>query len=656
MKHRTKVTSQSERPGHSWRAKGKGVIAALAACAAGLAGLLATPAIAADHFIGVNFTGASAGGAPTSLAPTDSAGVVPQMRWNNFGAYSVTGGILSDEAANVTGIKISYLTEEMYGNGLDTQGTGDDKLLNGYLNSLDPTNSATGTNSITFTNLSPAQTYTIIAYTVRNTSGAQAAYWVNEDFANAFVILSEGAFDWLFDPTFRQSTNTVRPATEYANYVRWDAVSPRPDGTLTINVRSEYDFPVDYYRGPINGIQLISTSAWPTNSDTPAIVLQPRDVQVILGQSGTFRVTTDGPWAFQWYSNNVAIPGATSNTFKTVPIASILATADQYRVKISNGPLTTNSVDVHLVLVAQLPPGGLFYDGFAYPAGPLGNWGAWNESNPNAVLTGTEPAQVSTNGLTYTDINGLSLKVSGGSLVPPRENSWSSPNYLPIKAFGTNLGGPNTVVFLSYLFDYRNWASGGGGIGFSAFQLQDGVALDWGNERFWAGTKGTYMGFDSGLSGNSTDILCRTNGFLVVRVTQDDSTTVADMWFDPPLDALPTTPDFTSDVGGNTIEFNGVGVNAGDWNRADINAPGPFIDEFRFGTTYASVAPIAPVPSPTLTIQQVGSSVQISWLGGAGFSLQQSDSLSAPNWVPAPAGNPVTIPAAQTQRYYRLIQ
>ena len=164
------------------------------------------------------------------------------------------------------------------------------------------------------------------------------------------------------------------------------------------------------------------------------------------------------------------------------------------------------------------------------------------------------------------------------------------------------------------------------------------------------------MGFDSGLSGISTDILCRTNGFLVVRVTQDDSTTIADMWFDPPLDALPTTPDFTSDVKQGLITFNGVGVNAGDWNRADTNAPGPFIDEFRFGTTYASVAPIAPIPSPTLEIQQIGSNVQISWAGGAGFSLQQSDSLSSPSWGPAPVGNPVSIPASQAKRFYRLIK
>jgi hypothetical protein len=623
-----------------------------------LASLLATQCFAVDHFIGINFVGVAVNSGPTYLAPTNSAGVVPQVGWNNFAAYSVSKGVLSDEEANLTGVHVSYLTGEMYSSGTFNAGagftSGNDMLLNGYLNSLDPTNSPTGTNSITFTGLSPAQTYTVIAYTVRDTAGPQAAYWVNEDFTNAFVLLVEDDFYWQSDPTFRQGTNTTRPATELANYVRFNGVAPRPNGTITLNVRSEYDIESQYYRGPINGVQLISTKAWPTNSDTPAIVLQPRDVQVSLGQSGVFRVTTDGPWAFQWYSNNVAIPGATSNTFTTLPISNILATADQYQVKISNGPLTTNSVSAHLVLVAQLPPGGIFYDGFDYPAGPLGNWGSWNETNPDAVLSGPGTSQVYSNGLTYMDQNGHSLAVTGGSLVPPRESCWCSPNYLPIKAFGTNQGGADTVVFLSYLYDFRNRAGGSGGIGFSAFALTDGTAFDWGNERFWIGTRGEVMGFDSGLPGGpNSDVPTATNGFIVVRLTQDASTTTADMFFDPPLDALPETPTYSA-VQGNNILFNGVGVNAGDWNKADVNAPGPFIDEFRFGTTYASVAPIAPIPSPTLTIQLVGSSVQISWAGGAGFSLQQSDSLSSPSWGPAPAGNPVSIPATQAKRFYRL--
>jgi hypothetical protein len=98
-------------------------------------------------------------------------------------------------------------------------------------------------------------------------------------------------------------------------------------------------------------------------------------------------------------------------------------------------------------------------------------------------------------------------------------------------------------------------------------------------------------------------------------------------------------------------------VNTGEWDgpvgahRNDFTPPGPLVDEFRFGTTYASVAPV----HPKLTIQLVGSSVQISWPAAAsGYTLQQSDSLSSPTWSSAPSGNPATIPASQAVRFYRL--
>ena len=220
-----------------------------------LTGSLATLCFGADYFIGVNFTGGTEDVAPTPLDPGDSAGVVPQVGWNNFSSYSVNKGILSDGAGNLTGVTISYLTGEMSGSGTWNVGlgftNGNDKLFNGYLNSLDPANSPTGTNIITFTNLSPANTYTIIAYTLRDTAGAQAAYWVNENYPQAIVILTEDEILWQSDPTFRRGTDTVRPASQFANYVRWDGVAPRPNGTISVNVASEYDAPSSFYRGPL---------------------------------------------------------------------------------------------------------------------------------------------------------------------------------------------------------------------------------------------------------------------------------------------------------------------------------------------------------------------------------------------------------------------
>jgi hypothetical protein len=146
-----------------------------------------------------------------------------------------------------------------------------------------------------------------------------------------------------------------------------------------------------------------------------------------------------------------------------------------------------------------------------------------------------------------------------------------------------------------------------------------------------------------------------------VRVTQDDSTATYDLFFNPPLTGLPSEP--TATGSGSLVTFNAVGVNAGEWagpkgaHTVPFTLPGPIVDEFRFGSTYASVAPIQPPTPPSLAIRGAGNQVVVSWTPATpGFTLQMSDSLSAPNWSPAPTGNPLTITADRTARYYRLIK
>ena len=72
------------------------------------------------------------------------------------------------------------------------------------------------------------------------------------------------------------------------------------------------------------------------------------------------------------------------------------------------------------------------------------------------------------------------------------------------------------------------------------------------------------------------------------------------------------------------------------------------------------VLPIGvPVPdAPTLNIVPAAPGLaRISWDPATpGFVLQQSDSLTTPNWsdVPSGAANPVTVPATLPSKYYRL--
>jgi len=488
---------------------------------------------------------------------------------------------------------------------------------------------------------------------LRDNPGAQAVYWINSDTNTIYHILSEGGETWLADPQFRRGTNRLVDAegfvadetANYGNYLQWDNVLPRPDGTIAISVASEENLSGGIQRGPVNGVQIIRSSEFPTNSAIPKIVLQPRNVRVSLGQSGFFRATTDGPWLFQWYSNNVEIAGAISNSLTTAPISGIEDTRINYKVVVSSGKGKATSDPVHLVLVPALPSGGIFYDGFDYPEGPLGNWGEWSLENISKVVAP---------GLTYSDGTN-SLQVSGNAMVPPREpGGWNNFKFIAVKSFGTTVyGGPNSTNYMSFIYNFENLTSAGG-IGVSGF-LGTG---DWGNERFFIGKVygQDYIGFDSGPPRATSEFTIYTNAFVVLRLTQNDSTATFDLFINPPLTALPETPTLTSVKEDGTVQFDGVGVNAGDWNRLDSSGPQPLVDEFRFGTTYASVAPIQ-MEIPSLEIVLHGSEVEISWAPNVpGFVLQESADLSPGSWNNLSGQSPLRAVVGSNARFYRLIK
>ena len=58
---------------------------------------------------------------------------------------------------------------------------------------------------------------------------------------------------------------------------------------------------------------------------------------------------------------------------------------------------------------------------------------------------------------------------------------------------------------------------------------------------------------------------------------------------------------------------------------------------------------------PQLFILMTGQNVTVSWAPAAsGFVLEQSGDLGVGTWSPAPAGNPVLVPATDSAVFYRL--
>ncbi|HET6249187.1 MAG TPA: PEP-CTERM sorting domain-containing protein [Tepidisphaeraceae bacterium] len=126
--------------------------------AAAVAGSAAT---ARSASIGIQFQGSQA-----ALAPTDSAGVVPQTNWNAEATSSFTNVALNDNSGNATTAVFSGSADGTYfgGNGF-TPGTGDATLTAGelYQGMSSTVGSAGLANNFTITNI-PYPTYDVYVY------------------------------------------------------------------------------------------------------------------------------------------------------------------------------------------------------------------------------------------------------------------------------------------------------------------------------------------------------------------------------------------------------------------------------------------------------------------------------------------------------------
>jgi hypothetical protein len=101
-----------------------------------------------------------------------------------------------------------------------------------------------------------------------------------------------------------------------------------------------------------------------TNEVTTLVRRQPQDTPVLLGSRATFRVELTGPWRVQWYSNNVAIAGASSASYTTPPVTA----ADDgvlYKAVISSpqGMQTTDEVILSLFTPSTTESFGLSWVG-----------------------------------------------------------------------------------------------------------------------------------------------------------------------------------------------------------------------------------------------------------------------------------------------------
>jgi len=202
-------------------------------------------ASAATPFIGVNFVGGSAGGAPTSLDPADSAGVVPQANYNNVTGSTGTSVALINAQGAATGVTLTFAGAGTWGTGVGS-GTPNQKLMNGYVDGTD-----NGTNTYTFNNV-PGGVYNVIVYTLPDgLDSRDQSVVLNGNAAGAVFVSSEAGADFNANGFVRATATSQNGAGSVGNYVEFDNVSPVA-GSFSI-VGTSLTF-----RNFSNGIQLVA--------------------------------------------------------------------------------------------------------------------------------------------------------------------------------------------------------------------------------------------------------------------------------------------------------------------------------------------------------------------------------------------------------------
>jgi hypothetical protein len=188
-----------------------------------------------------------------------------------------------------------------------------------------------------------------------------------------------------------------------------------------------------------------STLVYGTNTAGPSIVSQPPSKTVFAGASPVLQVRAAGtlPLSYQWTTNSVAIPGATS---PALALSNVTTTAT-YGLTVKNAYGTTNT---SVVLTVAAPPPG--YTATLMTDHPTALWRLGDGSGQPALdSAGFNDGAYNASGVTYgaASIPGeagtaVTLDGAAGRAIAP---------YTPV----LNPNGPLTVEFWAKLNSYGFW-------------------------------------------------------------------------------------------------------------------------------------------------------------------------------------------------------
>ncbi len=183
-----------------------------------------------------------------------------------------------------------------------------------------------------------------------------------------------------------------------------------------------------------------------TNNAPPTITSQPSSKTMLAGGSPQLVVTVGGalPFGFQWTSNSVPIPGATSSTLTLAQTKTSYSAT--YSLTITNIFGSTNTQPIVLTFTA--PPAG--YVSKVMSDNPTAFWRLAETAGPTAVdSAGLYDAAYTASGVTYA-AGGFPGDPSAGA----RLNGSSGRAVTPVNYSALNPNGPFTIEFWGSLSSY----------------------------------------------------------------------------------------------------------------------------------------------------------------------------------------------------------
>ena len=356
--------------------------------------------------IGINFEGR---GDPTPLANNEVAGVVPQAEWNNIVSEPFVGTApsLTDNAGNFTVVTLTFEANDSWNSDGGTV-TPNEKLMYGIMKMRGEGNSAL----YTFDNV-PAGSYDVYLYTSMNGDGHFIDTSINGGTTNYTICQHQ-----FTNETFIQATNTVNlPASrDYGNYVKFTGVSP-VGGQIVITATiasGEIGTPA---------IQLVGTGTFPPNTTPLGSITAPADGTVRISPSGfglpvSFAVAADLPAHYQWFKNNVLIPGATDKRY-TTPATTQADNGAMFHCIATNN---VNSVTSSVAVLTAVADANLLVNGDLNAGGPVppGWTRAASKTLDGPVNFGGEAASFANDSISDpTGANGFWFHPFGGNTNDP---------------------------------------------------------------------------------------------------------------------------------------------------------------------------------------------------------------------------------------------